>query len=45
MTDIELIKKIILKLFVIKDDIVITDPLLFMDNELKDLLKQLKESK
>lgn len=42
MSDIDIIKRILLKLFVVNNEIVFIDPLLFMDRELKELLKQLK---
>ncbi len=43
MSDIDIIKKIILKLYAVENDNVIRNELYFFDDELKDLLKELKE--
>ncbi len=41
--DVELLKKIILRLYNIVDGRVVRNELYFMDDKLKDLLTQLKE--
>ena len=41
--DVEIMKKILLKLFVITDERIIFNDFYFMDQELRDLLRLLKE--
>ncbi len=41
--DVELLKKIMLRLYNIIDDRVVRNELYFMDDKLKDLLTELKE--
>lgn len=42
--DVDIIKKILLRLFVVTDERIIFNDFYFMDQELRDLLRLLKES-